>query len=168
MNVGIGSANPGQSLDVQGTVRATAFIGNGAQLTGITSTVWTTTNTNDVYLPNNGNVGIGTTITSAGAALTVMNGNVGIGTWVPAGSLDVGSSGTINLRDSVDDLAVGEWRELFVEYGSCRQRRNKHHEHGRHGTTAGIGAGLVVMNGNVGIGTWDLPVQLYRLSAIWG
>ena len=94
MNVGIGSTNPGQSLDVQGTVRALYFLGNGSQLTGVTSTVWNTTNTNDVYLPNSGNVGIGTTITSAGAALSVMNGNVGIGTWVPKFSLDV--SGAVN------------------------------------------------------------------------
>ena len=76
-NVGIGSTNPGQALDVTGTVRATAFVGNGAQLTGMGSTLWTNTNTNDVYLPNNGNVGIGTTITNGGAALSIMNGNVG-------------------------------------------------------------------------------------------
>ena len=108
MNVGIGSANPGQSLDVQGTVRATAFIGSGSQLTGITSTVWTTTNTNDVYLPNNGNVGIGTTITSAGAALTVMNGNVGIGTWVPGGSLIVqGGNVGIGNNKPTTTLSVG-------------------------------------------------------------
>jgi hypothetical protein len=91
-NVGIGSAWPGQALDINGTVRAMAFIGNGAQLTGLTSSQWSTTNTNDVYLPNSGNVGIGTTITSAGAALTVMNGNVGIGTWVPSANLTVQSS----------------------------------------------------------------------------
>jgi hypothetical protein len=87
-NVGIGSLAPGQALDVQGTVRATNFIGSGAGLTGVSSQ-WTTTNTNDVYLPTQGNVGIGTSITTAGAALTVMNGNVGIGTWVPAQNLQV-------------------------------------------------------------------------------
>ena len=97
-NVGLGSNNPGQVLDVTGTVRATAFIGNGSQLTGIGGMQWTTTNTNDVYLPSNGNVGLGTTITG-GAALTVMNGNVGIGTWVPGSALSVTgnvvASGTI-------------------------------------------------------------------------
>jgi len=88
VNVGIGSFAPGQKLDVTGTVRATAFIGNGSALTGIGGMQWTTTNTNDVYLPNSGNVGIGTTLTTK-AALTVMNGNVGIGTWVPAYNLQV-------------------------------------------------------------------------------
>ena len=90
-NVGIGSNVPGQALDVIGTVRATAFIGNGAGLTGLAPSQWTTTNTNDVYLPNNGNVGLGTTIT-AGGALLVMNGNVGIGTWVPSAALVVRGS----------------------------------------------------------------------------
>ena len=66
------------------------FVGNGSQLTELmASTLWSNTNTNDVYLPNNGNVGIGTTITNAGAALSIMNGNVGIGTWVPAQNLQV-------------------------------------------------------------------------------
>ena len=94
-NIGIGSTVPGQKLDVQGTVRAMYFIGNGASLTGVPgTTLWTTSNTNDVYLPNSGNVGIGTTITNAGAALSVMNGNVGIGTWVPSAPLQV--NGQIN------------------------------------------------------------------------
>lgn len=55
------------------------------------SSQWTTTNTNDVYLPNNGNIGIGTTKTTT-AALTVMNGNVGIGTWKPANLLAIGTN----------------------------------------------------------------------------
>ena len=107
-NVGIGSLSPGQALDVNGTVRMTGFTlsGNGAAngnilvtnsvgvgtwmpVSGlVTSSQWTTINTNDVFLPNSGNVGLGTTKTSA-AALSVMNGNVGIGTWVPGNNLSV-------------------------------------------------------------------------------
>src|SRR6185312_1553377 len=86
-NVGIGSTAPGKTLDVQGTVRATAFVGDGSALTGINSSQWATQNTTDVSLAG-GNVGIGTTLTTT-SALTVMNGNVGIGTWVPANLLDV-------------------------------------------------------------------------------
>ena len=40
-NVGIDVANPTQKLDVAGTVKATAFEGDGSALTGITSGQWT-------------------------------------------------------------------------------------------------------------------------------
>lgn len=36
-NIGIGSAHPSQSVDVNGTVRSTYFIGNGSQVTNIAS-----------------------------------------------------------------------------------------------------------------------------------
>jgi len=116
-NVGIGSTAPGQALDVTGTVRMTGFnlnlgsslnnkvltsdaSGNGTWQTAAGgSSGWTVTNTNDVYETLNGNVGIGTTLTST-AALTVMNGNVGIGTWVPSGVLNVVSSGGTVLKVS--------------------------------------------------------------------
>jgi len=64
------------------------------------SSQWTTTNTNDVYLPSNGNVGIGTSFTSGGDALSIMNGNVGIGTWgaiAPEQIVSGGSVPDINL-----------------------------------------------------------------------
>jgi hypothetical protein len=111
-NVGIGTWAPGQSLDVNGTVRMTGLTltGNGAASGNVlvtngvgvgtwvpastltTSSQWTTTNVNDVFLPNNGNVGIGTSFTNAGAALSIMNGNVGIGTWAPTSTLSVAGS----------------------------------------------------------------------------
>lgn len=90
-NVGIGSISPGQKLDVQGTVRALFFSGNGSALTGITGTGWTTSG-NDVYETSGGNVGIGTTLLTT-SALTVMNGNVGIGTWIPSASLNIVGTG---------------------------------------------------------------------------
>ncbi len=114
-NIGIGSLTPGQALDVQGTVRTTGLTltGNGAangkvlvsnavgvgtwmptSSLGGSSSQWTTTNVNDVYLPNSGNVGIGTSFTNAGAALSVMNGNVGIGTWAPIVPMQIVGIGT--------------------------------------------------------------------------
>ena len=93
--------------------------------------------TGDSYL--NGNIGIGTTITTAGAALSVMNGNVGIGTWKPEGfvtienptyttnllELNNGTTGRPNAFPNswtptltVNDSEVSGSRPLFFGYKS--------------------------------------------------
>jgi len=96
-NVGIGSAWPGQVLDVQGTVRSTAFTTNGGYTqSGTSANTFTGTPTfsNATYsaLFTGGNVGIGTTTPQG--AFVVTNGNVGIGTWSPTQTVTV--SGAIN------------------------------------------------------------------------
>jgi hypothetical protein len=58
-NVGIGTSSPSQALEVNGTVKATAYQGNGSQLTNLPTSQWTTTGNNIYY--NTGNIGIGTT-----------------------------------------------------------------------------------------------------------
>jgi len=138
-NVGIGSATPGQSLDVQGTVRDLGEIVNG-------------------------NVGIGTSfINGTGeAAITVMNGNMGIGTWVPSSALQV--SGTINAtavqvngsnvcQSSGTNCPAGGTNPWLNVTAAGNVGLSTTSSVGI-GTTSGIGAGLIVMNGNVGIGTW--------------
>ncbi len=112
-NVGIGSAWPGTMLDVQGTVRALNFIGNGSGLTNLpSSNYWLNDTAGNVGISTIYAVGIGTTFVggTGEAALSVMNGNVGIGTWIPSGTLEVdggaapantaGSSITIAAQDA--------------------------------------------------------------------
>ena len=112
-NVGIGSANPGQILDVKGTVRTTGLAMSGQTpisgyvLTASDSagdTTWTsagavsgwTVSGNGVYESLNGNVGIGTSALQT--ALAITNGNVGIGTWTAAGgSLIINTGGNVGI-----------------------------------------------------------------------
>ncbi|NES86755.1 MAG: hypothetical protein F6K10_38425, partial [Moorea sp. SIO2B7] len=61
-NVGIGTNNPRQKLEVNGTVKATRFEGDGSGLTGISAggeTKWSDGDSNRIYY-NAGHVGIGT------------------------------------------------------------------------------------------------------------
>ncbi|NEQ10242.1 MAG: hypothetical protein F6K37_31185, partial [Moorea sp. SIO4E2] len=55
-NVGIGTNNPRQKLEVAGTVKATRFEGDGSGLTGIGAGKWSDGGSNGIYY-NNGNVG---------------------------------------------------------------------------------------------------------------
>src|ERR1019366_3360154 len=109
-NVGIGSVTPGQSLDVNGTVRMTGFnlnssTGAGYILTDVSGTgagTWqaAAAGGTNFWINDGGNVGIstiyavgiGTTfVGGAGeASFAVMNGNVGIGAWLPAVICQVG------------------------------------------------------------------------------
>ncbi len=89
-NVGIGSINPEQRLVVNGTVKATAFSGSGASLTGLP---WTATT---------GNV-FPTTITD----------NVGIGTTTPSGELEIESTANNDLL-LVSDNGAGDTTPFVV------------------------------------------------------
>ena len=59
-NVGIRTGSPTSELDVNGTVTATAFVGDGSGLTGISASNGWKIAGDDIYNNNPGNVGIGT------------------------------------------------------------------------------------------------------------
>ena len=124
-NVGIGSLNPGQALDVRGTVRAIGEVVNG-------------------------NVGIGTSFVNGigEGALTVMNGNVGIGTWVPAGSLDIKTGNNVLIETGnvgIGSLSPGY--KLDVQ-GTIRI------SNGNLGIGVTAPANTMDINGNMAIGSY--------------
>lgn len=110
-NVGIGTVNPGQALDVNGTVRSNAFMTNGSG----SSYLLLSTNASDISQPSAGYGGLyektdknlyfqdetgaitnllggttgGWTLSAPYTYLTSSTGNVGIGTPTPAVKLDV-------------------------------------------------------------------------------
>ena len=104
-NVGIGTTTPGAPLEVEGTVKATKFQGDGSDLIGV-NTKWK--GDSNIYyeggnvgigttapkskLSVSGGVGIGTTYADTNAApegCLIVQGNVGIGTTNPEVKLDV-------------------------------------------------------------------------------
>ena len=110
-NVGIGTATPTVTLDVNGSAIVTGnftadyFIGNGSLLTGINSGLW-----ND----SNGNA-------------TFVGGSVGIGTTTPNATLDV--NGTVTAAEFIGDgsgitgINSGLWKnesDIAVYNGSAK------------------------------------------------
>jgi hypothetical protein len=154
-NVGIGSTNPGQVLDVQGTIRMTGFslptsVTSGYVLTASGTTglgVWSPATGGGSGTVNSGTAGQGayyasSTTAVSGTSSIFFSGassgnNIGIGSATPGSLLDV--KGTV--RD------IGEIVNGNVGIGTSFING------------AGEGA-LSIMNGNVGIGTWVTPDAL--------
>jgi hypothetical protein len=88
--VGIGTASPTEQLDVRGTVKATAFAGNGSSLTDLSETDPQVSSS----LVNRISKWNGTALVDS--AVYESSGSVGIGTTSPATALDV--SGTVKAN----------------------------------------------------------------------
>jgi hypothetical protein len=170
-NVGIGTIRPGQALDVNGTVRATQFLGDGSQLTGISggSSNWLYSSSGNVGLSTTAAVGIGTTFVggTGEAALSIMNGNVGIGTWMPTVPLDIVTSGLVNLSlKSTSTTGYTQLRYLSTGYAYQTGVGNPSeinfgvaNKYYIYDGSAGLMRMVLDSNGNVGIGT-ALPYTL--------
>ncbi|MBF0503989.1 MAG: hypothetical protein HQL14_02685 [Candidatus Omnitrophica bacterium] len=166
-NVGIGSLNPGQILDVAGTVSAKYFSGNGSGLTNVNGSINSLTAN---YIPmassptaltisniyqTGGNVGINIGATSPvqtlevngglqvdGSGLTnFTGGNVGIGTAKPSYTLDVNG----DIGDS-----AGGGIGIQDQGGSVYTSYN----------TLDDGSGNATLVGNVGIGSYYPVAEL--------
>ncbi len=175
-NVGIGSVSPGKQLDVQGTVRATAFLGDGSGLTGIgAASGWTTdsaTKTTTTY-----NVGIGSTnpgksldvqgtvrmtgfamSAGAGSSKVLTSDSSGNGTWATVGAASAaGGTNAVQYNSGSSTFAGNEAIFAFT------------------GSNVGIGSATpgqildvsgtvrILGNGNLGIGTAS-PGQLLDVN----
>ena len=88
-NVGIGTTNPGSTLDITGTVRATTFIGNGAQLTSLPNVASSTTGQAAYFDVSSAHVTGTNNMIISGTNTYFNQGNVGIGTAVPISNLEI-------------------------------------------------------------------------------
>jgi hypothetical protein len=144
-NVGIGTTQPSERLEINGTVKATKFIGDGSGLTGVSGD-WTA-GTGGIYY-NAGNVGIGTTEPSAkldvAGDLYLTGGNkvFKAANWV---SNDIGSITNFDAED------VGF-------YGSAGSDL--------HFVTDGTER-VTLKDGNVGIGTTEPQYPLHMKSGAY-
>lgn len=101
-NVGIGGATPGQTLDIQGTLRATTLYGDGSNLTGIGGSISGLTTGTFTKAASS------TTIASS-ANMTEVGANVGISTATPGQKFDVQGTirGTTLMAGSGSALITG-------------------------------------------------------------
>ncbi|MCK4597432.1 hypothetical protein KAU04_05305, partial [bacterium] len=114
-NVGIGTTTPTHPLDVNGNVNATAYYGDGSNLTGIAGTTdndWTISG-NDIYSALPGNVGIGT---SSPAEKLAVSGNIHASGTLKSGSSITIDGGSDQITSSGDlEVHVNSGRALKLE-----------------------------------------------------
>ena len=173
-NVGIGSATPGQALDINGTVRATALIksgGTSGQFLKADGSVDSTTYqasgnyltavTADSPLSGSGTAASHLVFTNPGylstiSPITLASPNVGIGSATPGQTLDV--IGTIRASQNI---GIGTYN-VCTTSGNCPSSGSGANPGGSatqlqyqvNGTTfGGVSGSGVDSNGNVGIGS---------------
>lgn len=123
-NIGIGTSTPGQFLDVQGTVRAVNFSGPGTGLTGTAASL-----TAGTVSTINGFITQGTNVTITGSGTSGSPYNI---------ASSGGAAGFWNTTNTNDvyEQNGSTWGNVGI------------------GTSITSNGALMVMNGNVGIGTW--------------
>lgn len=109
-NVGIGTDTPSVSLEVNGTIKAQYFVGDGSGITGITSGTGGISNVDDTIIAADtdantiGEIAFQTQNTNK--MVISNNGNVGIGTNVPSVKLEVIGNAKFNDIESNGNLSV--------------------------------------------------------------
>ena len=99
-NIGINTSHPAQKLEVNGNLKATAFIGDGSGLTGITGATGGVTNADTTRIAaDTDEDGVGEIVfqTQDTTRMTITNdGKVGIGTTSPSYALEVAGTAKFN------------------------------------------------------------------------
>ena len=183
-NVGIGQTNPATKLDVTGSINSTGTVnGTGLCISGDCRASWAavaasngwTINGNDLYKTiTGGNVGIGTTgpnakleiqTTSSGTvANSLFLGNSGSGTWAGDGTKLTFGASSAIGTDNYTSRIIG-YTNYAVNYGSRLYLQT-------HSATSNVwNTGMMLdESGNVGIGTTapSQKLDVYSIIALQG
>ena len=155
-NVGIGTANPTQKLEVNGTVLLSTLPNNNGRLClgSVNTNLFSNAASGHLYVSTN-----------ASTRMTILNnGNVGIGTTSPSAPLNiVNSNPKIVLEDSDNANTFGQIRQ---QAGNLQFLSNNNTSNGTIQFKLNNGATTVdvmdiISNGNVGIGTTSPARKLH-------
>ena len=155
-NVGIGTANPTQKLEVNGTVLLSTLPNNNGRLClgSVNTNLFSNAASGHLYVSTN-----------ASTRMTILNnGNVGIGTTSPSAPLNiVNSNPKIVLEDSDNANTFGQIRQ---QAGNLQFLSNNNTSNGTIQFKLNNGATTVdvmdiISNGNVGIGTTSPSRKLH-------
>lgn len=161
--LGLGTANPNATLDVSGTVSATAFVGDGSGLTGLAQGDRIVSDTTSI-VANDGMDSISFTTAGTQRMVVTSAGNVGIGTTAPKAMIDI-----VSATDGAALLKLSSERAwCFRQNGAGATTALELRSLGNsqtHDCSAAVSNKNFVVNttGNVGIGTTS-PAKTLHVS----